>query len=88
MVVVGCACSDDMRRAVSVSTSNKRLRTEFPYHRPAASCTSVERDLQSPKARVKVTGESDAITLSKDHQNASCWEHTPALDFPAGALAR
>ena len=88
MVMVGCACSDDMRRAVSVSTSDKRLRTEFSYHRPAASCTSVERDLHSPKARVKVTGESDAVTVSEDHQNASYGEHAPALDLPAGALAR
>jgi hypothetical protein len=88
-MVVGCARSDDMCRAVVLSVlSNGRLRTGFLYHRPAASCTSVERDLHSPKASVRVTGESDTVTESNDHQDASYGEHAPALDLPAGALAR
>ena len=70
MMVVGCACSDDMCRAASVSTPDKRLRTELPHHRLAASCTSVERDLHSPRASVRVTGESDTITVSKGYKNA------------------
>jgi hypothetical protein len=87
MMVVGCACSDDMCRAASVSTSDKRLITVLPYHRLAASCTSVERDLHSPRASVRVTGESDTITVSKGYKNTS-YRDPPAFDLPAGALAR
>ncbi len=86
-MVVGRARSGDMRRTVGLSARRRRQKPDF-YHRPAASCTSVERDLHSPKARVRVTGESDMTIDSEDHENASYGTHTPAFDFPAGVLAR
>jgi len=65
-MVVGCACSNDIRRADQLSVERVFENLVFLYHRQAASCTSAERDLQSPNANGRVVGNSGMITESGD----------------------
>jgi len=68
VMVVGCACSNDIRRADQLSVEWALEKLFFFYHRQAASCTSAERDLHSPSADVRVIGNSAMITESGDHE--------------------
>ena len=67
-MVVGCACSNDIRRADQLSVERVFENLVFLYHRQAASCTSAERDLHSPNANGRVVGNSGMITESGNHE--------------------